>query len=62
MTLTVNYKKRKNTQLFTNMQKHNGIKLSNLQNYIPIYKKEGVYGLTVEGIKYFKKAEYHLRK
>ena len=37
MTLTVNYKKRKNTQLFTNIQNHNGIKLSNLQNYIPIY-------------------------
>jgi hypothetical protein len=38
MTVTLNYKKRKNTQLFSNMQNHKGIQLSNLQNYIPIYK------------------------
>jgi hypothetical protein len=37
MTLTLNYQKRKNTQLFVNMQNHKGIQLSNLQNYIPIY-------------------------
>jgi hypothetical protein len=37
MTISINYHKRKNTHLFQKMQQHQGIKLSNLQNYIPIY-------------------------
>ena len=37
MTISINYRKKKNTNLFQKMQQHNGIQLSNMQNYIPIY-------------------------
>lgn len=37
MTISINYRKKKNTTLFQKMQQHKGIQLSNMQNYIPIY-------------------------
>lgn len=37
MAININYHKRKNTNLFQKMQQHQGIKVSNIQNYIPIY-------------------------
>ena len=37
MTISINYRKKKNTILFQKMQQHKGIQLSNMQNYIPIY-------------------------
>lgn len=37
MTISINYHKRKNSNLFQKMQQHQGIQLSNIQNYIPIY-------------------------
>jgi nucleoside-diphosphate-sugar epimerase len=37
MTININYQKRKNSSLFLKMENHKGIKLSNMQNYIPIY-------------------------
>jgi hypothetical protein len=39
MTLSINYHKRKNTDLFKSLEKHEEINLSNIQNYIPLYKK-----------------------
>ena len=39
MTININYRKKKNTNLFLKMQQHKGIQLSNMQNYIPIYNK-----------------------
>ena len=39
MTLSINYHKRKNTDLFKSLEKHEQINLSNIQNYIPLYKK-----------------------
>jgi hypothetical protein len=39
MAIEINYQKRKNTELFKSMEEREGIKLSNLQNYIPVYNK-----------------------
>lgn len=39
MEFSVDYEKRKNNDLFKVMQKKNGLNLSNIQNYNPIYKK-----------------------
>lgn len=39
MELKINYEKRKNNHLFKDMQKKDGLYLSNIQNYIPIYNK-----------------------
>jgi hypothetical protein len=39
MTISVNYQKRKNTNLFTKFQTNKNINLSNVQNYIPIYDR-----------------------
>jgi len=39
MTISVNYQKRKNTILFNKLQTINNIKLTNIQNYIPIYDR-----------------------
>lgn len=39
MELMINYEKRKNNKLFKDMQKKDGLNLSNIQNYIPIYNK-----------------------
>lgn len=39
MEFSVHYEKRKNNDLFKTMQKKNGLNLSNIQNYNPIYKK-----------------------
>ena len=39
MTIPLNYQKRKNTHLFQSFENHKAIQLSNLQNYIPIYKQ-----------------------
>lgn len=38
-TLKIHYEKRKNSELFKSLQKEDLTFLSNLQNYIPIYKK-----------------------
>ena len=35
--IKVNYQKRKNTELFTNLENLESFFLSNTQNYIPIY-------------------------
>ena len=37
--ITVNYQKRKNTELFKGLEKSDSLFLSKTQNYIPIYKK-----------------------
>jgi hypothetical protein len=39
MTISVNYQKRKNVNLFNKFQTNKHINLSNIQNYIPIYDK-----------------------
>ena len=39
MELKIHYEKRKNGDLFKQMQKKDGLHLSNVQNYIPIYNK-----------------------
>jgi hypothetical protein len=39
MTISVNYQKRKNVNLFNKFQTNKVINLSNVQNYIPIYDK-----------------------
>ena len=39
MTISVNYQKRKNTNLFNKFQTNKIINLSNVQNYIPIYDR-----------------------
>ncbi len=39
MTISVNYQKRKNTNLFNKFQTNKFINLDNVQNYIPIYDK-----------------------
>jgi hypothetical protein len=39
MTITVNYQKRKNINLFNKFQSNPNISLSNIQNYIPIYDR-----------------------
>ena len=39
MTISVNYQKRKNVNLFNKFQTNKNINLSNVQNYIPIYDK-----------------------
>jgi len=39
MEFSIHYEKRKNNELFKTMQKKSGLNLSNVQNYIPIYKK-----------------------
>lgn len=39
MTITLNYQKRKNINLFNKFQSNPSISLSNVQNYIPIYDK-----------------------
>ena len=39
MEFSVHYEKRKNNDLFKVMQKKNGLNVSNIQNYNPIYKK-----------------------
>jgi hypothetical protein len=39
MTITLNYQKRKNTSVFQKLENHNGIQVTNLQNYIPVYKQ-----------------------
>ena len=38
MAISINYQKRKNKELFKSLEAHQGIQLSNMQNYIPIYK------------------------
>ena len=38
MTYTLNYQKRKNPRLFNSLEKHQGLQLKELQNYIPLYK------------------------
>ena len=37
MTVPLNYQKRKNSRLFTNLESNKKIDLSQVQNYIPIY-------------------------
>jgi hypothetical protein len=39
MSLSINYQKRKNKDLFKALENHEQIQLSNCQNYIPLYKK-----------------------
>ena len=39
MTISVNYQKRKNNNLFTKFQTNKNINLMNVQNYIPIYDR-----------------------
>ena len=39
MSITVNYQKRKNNNLFNKFQSNPMISLSNVQNYIPIYDR-----------------------
>lgn len=39
MTISVNYQKRKNLNLFTKFQTNKNTNLTNIQNYIPIYDK-----------------------
>ena len=39
MTISVNYQKRKNTNLFNQFQTNKNINLTNVQNYIPIYDR-----------------------
>ncbi len=39
MSIVVNYEKRKNTNLFQDLEIHSDIKLTNVQNYCPIYNK-----------------------
>jgi hypothetical protein len=39
MTITINYQKRKNNNLFNKFQSNHNISLSNIQNYIPIYER-----------------------
>ena len=39
MTITINYQKRKNNNLFNKFQSNPNISLSNIQNYIPIYER-----------------------
>jgi len=39
MTISVNYQKRKNVNLFNKFQTNKNINLSNVQNYIPIYDR-----------------------
>jgi len=39
MTITVDYQKRKNTNLFIKFQTNKGTKLTNIQNYMPIYER-----------------------
>jgi len=39
MTISVNYQKRKNNNLFNKFQTNKSINLSNVQNYIPIYDR-----------------------
>ena len=38
-TLKIHYEKRKNSELFKSLQKEDLTSLSELQNYIPIYKR-----------------------
>lgn len=38
MAISINYQKRKNKELFKSLEAHQSIQLSNMQNYIPIYK------------------------
>ena len=38
-TMTINYEKRKNTELFTAFASKELTNLSNMQNYIPIYQR-----------------------
>ena len=39
MTMNINYQKRKNVNLFNKFQSHPNLKLTNIQNYIPIYDR-----------------------
>jgi hypothetical protein len=39
MTITVDYQKRKNTNLFIKFQTNNSTNLTNIQNYMPIYER-----------------------
>ena len=39
MTITIDYQKRKNTNLFIKFQTNNSTNLTNIQNYIPIYER-----------------------
>ena len=39
MTISVNYQKRKNLNLFNQFQTNKNINLTNVQNYIPIYDR-----------------------
>ena len=39
MTMNINYQKRKNVNLFNKFQSHPSLKLTNIQNYIPIYDR-----------------------
>ena len=39
MSVEINYEKRKNTNLFQDLEIHPDIKLTNAQNYCPIYNK-----------------------
>jgi hypothetical protein len=38
MAISINYQKRKNKELFHSLETCDGIQLSNMQNYVPIYK------------------------
>ncbi len=46
MTITVNYQKRKNLNLFNKFQSNQNIKIYDAQNYIPIYNRFFSLGLT----------------
>ena len=39
MTISVNYQKRKNINLFNKFQTNKRINLNNVQNYVPIYDR-----------------------
>ena len=39
MTISVNYQKRKNINLFNKLQTNKKTNLTNVQNYIPIYER-----------------------
>ena len=39
MSISVNYQKRKNNNLFNKLQTNKHINLTNIQNYIPIYDR-----------------------
>ena len=39
MTISVNYQKRKNLNLFNKFKTNKNINLTNIQNYIPIYDR-----------------------